>query len=96
MSTTCFEDAQKSRTTSRKGYVILLQDLGQHVNLLLHTRVLRMIAVTIVCTLAQLSFVLLLLGVVLGTLGLQEIEKLHTKLLINHAKFIPKETEIGA
>ena len=52
------------------GDVILLKELGQHVNLLLHTRALRMISLTIVCTLAHFSFVLLLLGVLLGTLGL--------------------------
>ena len=54
----------------RKGDVILLQELGQHVNFLLHTRALRMIALTAVCALAHFSYVLLLLGVLLGTLGL--------------------------
>ena len=58
-----------SSFSNRKGDVILLQELGQHVNLLLHTRVLWMIALTVVCALAHLSFVLLLLGV-LGILGL--------------------------
>ena len=53
-----------------KGDVILLQELGQHVNFLLHTRALKMIALTTVCALAHFSFVLLLLGVLLGTLGL--------------------------
>ena len=53
-----------------KGDVILLQELGQHVNLLLHTRALRMIALTTVCALAHFSFVLILLEVLLGDLGL--------------------------
>ena len=54
----------------KKGDVILLQELGQHVNFLLHTRALKMIALTTVCALAHLSFVVLLLGVLLGTLGI--------------------------
>ena len=54
----------------RKGDAILLQELGHHVNLLLHARALRMIFLTAVCTLAHFSFVLLLLRVLLRTLGL--------------------------
>ena len=54
----------------RKGDVILLQDLGQHVNFLLHVGAFRMISLTAVCALAHFSFVLLLLEVLLGTLGL--------------------------
>ena len=54
----------------RKGDVILLQELVQHVNFIFHTRALRMIALTAICALAHFSFVLLLLGVLLGTLGL--------------------------
>ena len=54
----------------RKGDVIFLQELGQHVNLLLHAGAFRIIALTTVCALAHFSFVLLLLGVILGTLGI--------------------------
>ena len=54
----------------KKGDVILLQDLGQHVNLLLHAWYFRMIALTAVCALANLSFVLLLLEVLLRALGI--------------------------
>ena len=53
-----------------KACIILLQELGQHVNLLLHTRALRMISLIAVCTLAHFSFVLLLLEVLLRALGL--------------------------
>ena len=54
----------------RKGYVVILQGLGENVYLLFHTRSLRMIALTTVCALAHFSFILLLMGVLLGTLGL--------------------------
>ena len=54
-----------SSLSIRKGDVILLQEFGQHVNFLLHTRDLRMIALTVVCALAHFSFVVLLLGVLL-------------------------------
>ena len=54
----------------RKGDGILLQELGQHVNFIFHTRALKMIALTTVCALSHFSFVLLLLGVLLGTLGI--------------------------
>ena len=47
-----------------------LQELGQHVNFILHTRALRMITLTIVCTLSHFSFILLLMGILLRTLGL--------------------------
>ena len=47
-----------------------LQDLGQHLNLLLHTRSFKMKSLTVVCALAHFSFVLLLPGVLLGALGL--------------------------
>ena len=40
---------------------------GQHVNLLLHTRALGMIALAALCALSHFSFVLLLLGVLHGT-----------------------------
>ena len=53
-----------------KACIILLQELGQHVNLLLHTRALRMIALTAVCALGHFSFVLILMGVLIWTLGL--------------------------
>ena len=51
-------------------HVILLQELGQHVNFILHVGAFRMKALTAVCTLAHFSFVLLLLEVLLGALGL--------------------------
>ena len=54
----------------RNGNVILLQELGQHVNFLIHTISLRMIALTVVCALDHFSFVHILLGVLLRTLGL--------------------------
>ena len=60
-----------------KGDVILLQELGQHVNFLLHTRALRMIALTVVCALAHFSFILLLMGVLLGALGLVDRPNWH-------------------
>ena len=44
--------------------------LVQHVNLLLHVGAFRMIALTGVCALAHFSFVLFLLEVLLGALGL--------------------------
>ena len=53
-----------------KGDAILLQELGQHVYLLLHTRAFSVISLIAVCTLAHFSFVLLLLVVLLGTLRL--------------------------
>ena len=53
-----------------KACIILLRELGQHVNLLLHTRALRMISLTTVCTLAHFSFAIVLLEVLLGTLGI--------------------------
>ena len=54
----------------RKGDVILLQELVQHVNFLLHAIAFRMTSLTTVCALAHFSFVLLLLGVLLRTLRL--------------------------
>ena len=53
-----------------KGDVIILQELGQHVNLFLHVGAFRMISLTAVCALAHFSFVLLILGVLLGSQGL--------------------------
>ena len=53
-----------------KGDAILLQKLGHHVNFILHLGAFRMISLTAVCALSHFSFVLLLLGVLLGTLGL--------------------------
>ena len=53
-----------------KGDAILLQELGQLVNFILHVGAFRMITLTVVCALAHFSFVLLLLGVLLGTLRL--------------------------
>ena len=52
------------------GDAILLQELGQHVYFILHTRAFSAIALIAVCTLAHFSFVFLLLVVLLGTLRL--------------------------
>ena len=54
----------------RSGDAVILQELVQHVNFLLHTRALRMISLTTVCVLAHFSFVLLLLEVLVGAWGL--------------------------
>ena len=59
-----------SLSSQERGDVILLQELGQHVNLLLHAGAFRMIAFIAVCTLAHFSFVLLLLEFLLGARGI--------------------------
>ena len=57
-----------SSLSFQEGNAFLLQEIGQHINLLFHTRAFSVIALIAVCALAH--FFLLLLVILLGTLWL--------------------------